>query len=390
MAISFVGSNNAETASGQTSITVNMPSGVQEGDVVYVIATSNITSNQAYTENSGTWTPLGESYSNDSNDTNLAVFRKVMGSTPDTSVQINSVTQVWVAITVAFRGVDTTTPEDATTVFTQGTNTGQVNSASITTVTNNAWVLSAGASTSATAGLTITEPTGYTNKVAVSHTTVRFSACFASKLIATAGPEDPANFTNSSSGLTDSYTAVTIALRPSTGVSENAASGTYSVSGADATMIRTYVLNAETGSYSLNGQAAIIGAQRNLVAGPGSFSVTGSNATLARSLLLVAGPGTYDLIGFDVTTEAPAGVTHYTLAADAGSYLITGVDAALLRTYLLDAGPGSYAITGRDSTLVYSGDGEIVSVIHSNLSFGMGLVGKARVHPHPTHSRVKQ
>lgn len=214
MAISLVGT--AEVAHIDTSATVmtlTLPGGLQQDDVVYVFAshTDAVLAGVSITSPVG-WSTIISGGTNDG----YAVFRKVMGASPDSSVDFNSdssSTRGSAAIAIALRGVDTTTPEDAA-----ATEAASLDPASITTVTNGAWVLSFMRSEVTDAA--ITAPTSYVNQVdttANDNTDVTVGG--ATREIAVAGAENPGAWTGLTSTLP--YSA-TIAVRPAAEVAGGA------------------------------------------------------------------------------------------------------------------------------------------------------------------------
>lgn len=206
-----------------TSLTGGSGSTALEGDIVVVITGWASTANgnpgvttAGYTEEPGS-TDL---YSNDTRDANVSANWKIMGSTPDTSVTVSgfnnaangggTVVQVW-------RGVDQTTPMDATVTTTSASNqsASSPDSPSITPVTSGAYVISAGLGTDDTTPLTKTAPSGYSNAVAVTGTgsTMSVTVGIASKAWSS-GAENPAAWTGGETSTSDSWAAFTIALRP--------------------------------------------------------------------------------------------------------------------------------------------------------------------------------
>lgn len=107
-------------------------------------------------------------------------------------------------IAQAFRGVDPTTPLDVSPVSLASGTSGTPNPPSITTSKANSLVIALGALQND--NVTPTAPTGYTNTVFYSDWG---TVMMASKIVATAGVEDPAAF----SGGNDLWRAGTIALR---------------------------------------------------------------------------------------------------------------------------------------------------------------------------------
>ena len=96
------------------------------------------------------YTEVCDLYANSSNDTNLGVFYKFMTATPDTTATIDSsITGVNAGLAygcMVFRGVNTTTPMDATATTALGTSSSSAaNPPSITPVTAGAAVIGVGA-----------------------------------------------------------------------------------------------------------------------------------------------------------------------------------------------------------------------------------------------------
>jgi hypothetical protein len=212
MAITLVGTAENSVAPA-TSLTVTLPT-LAEDDVVYLFVTASAAGPPATTITTSGYTKLhDQTVSVSGSNGRFTVWRKVMGATPDSNVVISHTSgssAPGAAVAVCLRGVDPTTPEDATLTAAGPTTSTTPDSPSITTVTDDAWVISAfGAGVSDT---TVTAPSGYSNQVD------RNSSFFAvntvgaaTKEIATAGAEDPASWTNLSSG---NWSAVSVAVRP--------------------------------------------------------------------------------------------------------------------------------------------------------------------------------
>jgi hypothetical protein len=149
--------------------------------------------------------------------------------------------------------------------------------------------------------------------------------------------------------------------------------GTYTLTGADATIRAGRVVSAGSGSYTLTGGAANILAGRRVAADSGSFTLTGSPATIAVSRCIVAGAGSYAITGgtatIRVNRRVSAGAGTFTLAgadaallasrrvaADAGTFTLTGTAATVRASRLISAGSGSYTLTGSPADITTSGD----------------------------------
>lgn len=145
----FVGGGSVTATSIATTNTINFPTlsgGVSTapiaGDVVFVSFSASRTSDIAL---SSTWTEISDLYANDTEDTNLAVYYKTMGETPDTNIVITSSASTTEASTIAifhvWRNLDATTPIDVTSVTTIGSNSAVPVFSSITPVTENSVIL---------------------------------------------------------------------------------------------------------------------------------------------------------------------------------------------------------------------------------------------------------
>jgi hypothetical protein len=341
MAITFVGSNTG-TGSGATTITIPMPVGVATGDVVYVAAMSSQTVDVDCTEGSGTWTEIADLYANDTDDCNLCVFRKVMGGTPDTDVTLTVRTTAGasVGLSYALRGVDTTTPEDATATTATSADASKPDPPSITTVTANAWVIAIGGSSEADA--VTNPPTNYSNlAVNTDGGGLLRNVMMASREIASPGAEDPAVFNDISGTTSDSWCAVSVAVRPAASGSTytiDAASASYTYSATDADLLHGYLIDADAASYAWTAQ----------------------DATLTRDIPLSAESAAYTWTATDASLEyVPIGST-YTLDAAAAAYLWTATDADLVYVQLvhrtLDADSAAYTWTASDAGLEWSGE----------------------------------
>jgi len=100
--------------------------------------------------------------------------------------------------------------------------------------------------------------------------------------------------------------------------------GTFTLTGAAATLLRHYPLDAEFGSFVLTGTAATLLALRELDAEFGSFVLTGTAADLLALRKLPCDPGTFALTGTAATLLALR-----KLPCDPGTFALTGTAADL-------------------------------------------------------------
>lgn len=213
MAITLVG---VAENTGSGSVVVTLPVGVAQNDFVVACVGSQEASDANVTESSGTYAEQADLYSNDTNDTNFAAYTKLQGATPDTTVSMDAGGGAHAGVMMVLRGIDLTTPIDAATTTASGIDSGQTNPPSITTVTNDAWVLACGAS--AISDATVNGPSGYTDRVDVNSTSITVMMARLEK--ATAGAEDPPTYTLETEAVARSWTACTIAIRPAAGAGD--------------------------------------------------------------------------------------------------------------------------------------------------------------------------
>lgn len=231
MAIEYVGGVTASTiVTGNytvdlTALTGGLASSPSEGDIV--IVSSGLFTYQVDTPPSivtSGYTTIASLYSfrNLGNSTSYLSAYKFMGATPDTSITIageyNAVTGRTTTVSV-WRGVDITTPLDVTPT-TAILNSSRPNAPAITPITTGAVVVIATSLSSDTNNRVITtSPTGYSNEIFVNATaSSNDNYGIMSSKFWISGTEDPGQWLMGSSTNSDTWAAVSIALRPSTAV----------------------------------------------------------------------------------------------------------------------------------------------------------------------------
>lgn len=198
---------------GATDIT--LPGTPTEGDliIVYGGGDCNNAGNNIGVNTSG-YTNI---YRATDNIPNAVMAYKVMGGTPDTTVNVNpsdcdpnARDTAW--IIELWSNVDTNTPIDATATTADG-GTGMPNSPSITTVTDGAFVITAGFLDDDDIATAVTPPSGYSNTTAEDSngSPAGITIMTASKEVVSASSENPGVF---GGGGNDQWHAVTAALRP--------------------------------------------------------------------------------------------------------------------------------------------------------------------------------
>lgn len=346
MAISLVASpiSNSAIDGGNVTLDLTTITGLAQNDVVLVYGAVS-RAQQGGTTSTG-WTLL---QTLDQLTVRGTVWRKVMGATPDTSFAFTGTANtqdVGIVQARAYRGVDTTTPEDATATKVGGTSTNP-DPPAITTVTNNAMVVAFAASRGD--DTTINEPSGYGNVHTKREADTRVLVMSSADLTkATAGAENPASWTN---WVTGDWAAFTVALRPaSSGAYTIAASaGSYAVTGTAATLKLGRLIGATSGSYALTGQTATLRRNLPITAGVGSYSISGTAVTLRHTYVTPAAAGSYSINGTAVSLKR-----GFQLTALSGNYGFSGAAAELKVGRNISALSGAYSVTGQSATLIYA------------------------------------
>lgn len=308
MAISFVGSKTyavAGAASGTHSVsltdlldTSGASATLLQNDIVIINYGTGSASDRAYAPPTG-YTEDQELYSNGSTfDTNQCIWWKVMGATPDTTVDLpasGATTDSLAATIFAFRGVDTSTPLDVASTTATGTGTINANGPSITPSTAGAWIVVCGAGA---AGI----GADLANAANLSSTTNHFrSAWRAGSNDATAatgiktdwasGAFDPDAFGPGATNANQSWAAVTLALRPAAGGSPT-----------------TVTITAATQSYS--GAAIIVNSRKIIAVTAGAMTYAGQSLSTFVSTIISVTGATMTYAGQSIAVSGAAAVAQ--------------------------------------------------------------------------------
>jgi hypothetical protein len=196
-----------------TSLNGGIGSAAQAGDLVIAISTNSRTSNLTGPRALTAYAALVDEYSS---ACNFHVDYKLMGGTPDTSVEIalsgsNSHASSWVVF--VFRGVDQTTPFDVATPTANGSGTTDANPPTITPATTGAMIVASGGGGGTAISSTYTQGGDLTNFFTERRFDNNGDTVIGAGLKAwTGGAFDPAAF--SGSGGVQGWWAATFALRP--------------------------------------------------------------------------------------------------------------------------------------------------------------------------------
>lgn len=188
------------------------------GDVVivaYAIGSAN--SDVDVTIVTADYVELADVYSGSTTNTaNLGVYRKVLTS-GDLSVTLGPTTNVqWAgaAYVEVYSGADGTTPEDVTTTTANGTGTGRPNPPSITPTTSGAIVSVFGAAAAATGAAFTQSGSELSDFISANRTDTIDAMVGGGQFAWTSGAFDPVAWTGGTTGASDGWCAVCVAIRP--------------------------------------------------------------------------------------------------------------------------------------------------------------------------------
>lgn len=197
---------NALTGGSNTSPSLN--------DVILAYVVLDGTADLTLTMNSSGYTKLGELYSDDTRDTNMALFAKYSDGTETTCIATNQIGQLAVLAVEVWRGCEIGSPLDIALQTATGASDYRANPPSATPVTAGAFISVCGGCISA--NTTVLSSSELTNFIAVQTSTVPGPAVGVGYVTGTVGVAfDPATFTGSSANdNTNSWAAMTAVLRP--------------------------------------------------------------------------------------------------------------------------------------------------------------------------------
>lgn len=194
---------------------------ILKDDVIFVLAGWATSSTNVDVQVTG-YTEIDDLFAGTTRAVNLAVAWKAMGATPDTSITTNASNSAGngsAALALVYRYVDPTTPLDV--AYVSGTHSATAagnalaNSPPITPVSPGAFIVSYVAATGDTtpASLTISGMTKY-GEAGMGGTSRGYRLAAAHKTDWVSGAFDPPAWTTSESAASDSWAALTLALKP--------------------------------------------------------------------------------------------------------------------------------------------------------------------------------
>ena len=213
----FAGSTSATRSVSLTALTGGVDTTARANDLVIVAFAVGSTTDRDLSLNTAGYTEITDIYIDTSNpvDGNLAVFYKVMGSTPDTTVVSNptgSANDGGAMVVHVFRNVDLTNIFAGTTTSTTTQGITSPNPPAITTTVGDSVVMAiSGVFDANTTNLSSTQLSGFTTVSGSDTNSATLGAGFLTT--ATVGSVDPTSITGTL--LSDSSISVTLALRGS-------------------------------------------------------------------------------------------------------------------------------------------------------------------------------
>jgi hypothetical protein len=103
-----------------------------------------------------------------------------------------------------------------------------------------------------------------------------------------------------------------------------AETGTFSLQGQGASLLRSVVMRAASGAFDVFGMGAEFRSDRTLSADPVNVTLTGMDASLTQGVYMGAIPGAFMFVGEDGQLHVSASVS-----GEAGDFVVTGVDVRL-------------------------------------------------------------
>jgi len=197
------------TSAGGYSFTFSLPAETQPGDVVVIAGA--FASAQAGPGASG-WATAAAPYASDSYPVGMRVIYRVMPDPIPSNVTVNCPTTGVVITTKVFRGVDNSNPLDVSAVSSTGANSRNVTNPDLTTVTDGAVVIIAGAVGASGELPGMTPPTPYDGTIV--STQAKITVAMATTLASSAGLVSGGLWTGIGSSATSCWAATTLALRP--------------------------------------------------------------------------------------------------------------------------------------------------------------------------------
>lgn len=336
MAITWAASLPAVGANNGGNVTLTFSNFVNAAGAGYTLVTGDIvvaayacsgTADHVMSTMSAGWTLLAEHYANGTIDTNIAVFGKVMGATPDTSIALDGPggnSNGTIAVAHVIKGADISAL-DVAAVTAEGSGTSVPNPGAVTPATAGAWIAVVGAGAAA-AGATFghTDLASTTNHFRTGNhaETNDIAIGFGWKEDWASGAFDPAVWTGGNVNASNTWAALTLAIKPVAAVSHATSGAMTGQLGSVAGSAAHVAIHTSTGA--LTGQlGAVAGAASSATARPSSGALVGPGSTVAGSVARTRAHATSGILaGIQASVAGSAArsgaVTHETDGAISG------------------------------------------------------------------------
>jgi hypothetical protein len=335
-----------------TGFTLVVPAAVVANDIVVIgITNRDATGNPTCVDNegAGTWARI-TTVSASTNGSISIWWKKATASTNGKTVTVGSCTGSASGALGYYRGAAALSSSPFGTAVPEANASADVSQAGVTTGRDGSAVIHL-------VGCTSNDTLNPGNRSATSPTTITEDAegvsaggsdcslSFASDVKTTAGATGTISWTQAGGNGTGASLAIELLAAIGT---LTAASGSFAITGTDATLKYNRQFVADSGAYAVTGTDATLRRSFPLIATSGTFAITGADATLRYGRSLTAASGSYVITGADATLK-----DNRKIVADSGSFAWTGTDAALTYNqasgYTLSASGGALAITGTDA-----------------------------------------
>lgn len=356
MAISLVAAPQAAIANNGGTATITWSTRPSEGDVTYCIVGSPASTPQDCAMVTAGYTRIAYHTGAAEANPSIAIFRKVQGSTTDTTVAAvadSSARTDTVILGYCFRGVDTTTPEDAAPTTAGETTSTNPDPAAIDIATEGAAVLVAACMTVVmdTSPGTISgyDAGGYVSEIG--NDTADHTLAGACILGLSTGSHNPGAWSSWSSGL---WYAITVAIRPAIILNHYSlpiASGSFSLSGSATALKQTRKLAVGSGAFTLTGSAVAVKKDLKLFPVSGSYTLLGQAVVLKQTRRIDIASGSFALTGSHVDLAQGVALNHYNLPIGSGAFILAGQGVNLKKTLRLIPVSGGFSLSGQSLVL---------------------------------------
>lgn len=360
--INYVGgytSTQVGTASGTfnvslTSLSGGLASSPSKNDLVIVSVASGSTADRDLGVTTSGYTEIADLYSDDTYDTNLSVNYKIMGSTPDTSVDVTVSQNTSDALTVTisvWRGVDTTNSLDVTPTTSTGNNTGRPTPPAITPTTENAKIVCIGAGAySTTADFTTTD---LSNFITTTRSDTNDSVIGQGSYKWFSGTFTPAVWGGNTTSTSASWCAVTIAMKPKTQqiISFVVDNVSFTLTGINNIFNWGRKMVADVVSFTLTGISSLLNKGYNIATLTGSFILNTTDIILHLGGNIIFSGQSGNFILTSIETNLSVG---YKFITEKSQFILNGIDNLLKKGLNITTSVGDFTLTGIDNAFIKS------------------------------------